>query len=180
MTLEEALSEVKDPRRAKGMRIDLQQMFSMIMLANLCGYFGGRPVARFVKYHEEALSEELKLRHRVPSHVTFTDLINRIDQNQFIAAFNKWAESYVPLEKGELVSGDGKALASTVTDKHGNNQDYQAIVSLFCQKSGLVRSLSEYRNKKKSEIGVVIFLITKLKEMGITLFLDALHTQKKL
>jgi hypothetical protein len=179
MTLQEALLEVEDPRRKKGLRINLQQMFSMIMLANLCGYFGGRPVARFVKYHEKALSEELNLKHRVPSHVTFSNLINRIDQNQFIFAFNKWASSYVSLKKGELVSGDGKALASTVSDKHGKNQDYQAIVSLFCQKSGLVHSLGEYRNGKKSEIGIVTFLVKKLKNMGITLFLDALHTQKK-
>lgn len=179
MTIQEALSQIQDPRRNVGMRVNLNQMLSMVVLANLCGYFGGRPIARFLKAQELILKEELKLKHRVPSHVTFTDLLNRIDQYQLIAAFNKWASFYVPMETGELVSGDGKALGSTVTDYHEKNQDFQAIVSIFCQKSGLVRSLKEYRNAKKSEVGIVQYLINELKGHGITLFLDALHTQKK-
>tara|TARA_B100000508_G_C11437612_1_gene266920 strand:- start:710 stop:1252 length:543 start_codon:yes stop_codon:yes gene_type:complete len=179
MTIQEALSEVTDPRRRVGMRVNLNQMLSMVVLANVCGYFGGRPIARFLKAQESFLKEELKLKHSVPSHVTFTDLLNRIDQQEFISAFNKWASFYVPMATGELVSGDGKALASTVTDQHGSNQDFQAIVSIFCQKSGLVRCLKEYRNAKKSEVGIVHYLLKELKNMGITLFLDALHTQKK-
>jgi hypothetical protein len=179
MTIQEALSEIKDPRRSVGMRVNLNQMLSMIILANLCGYFGGRPVSRFLKAQEAILKDELKLKHSVPSHVTFTDLVNRIDQDQLICAFNKWASFYVPMSTGEMVSGDGKALSSTVTDEFGNDQDFQAIVSIFCQKSGLVRSLKDYRNAKKSEVGIIHHLIKELKGQGITLFLDALHTQKK-
>jgi len=179
MTIQEALQDVQDPRRSVGMRFNLNQMLSMVILANLCGYFGGRPVARFLKAQESLLKEELKLKHKIPSHVTFTDLLNRIDQHELISAFNKWACFYVPISEGDMVSGDGKALASTVTDQFESNQDFQAIVSIFCQKSGLVRALQEYRNAKKSEVGIVQHLIKELKGQGITLFLDALHTQKK-
>lgn len=179
MSLYDALRAVKDPRRGQGLRNDLGKMFCMTIIANLCGYFGGRPVARFGKAYAKTFTDELNLKHPVPSHVTFTDLINRVDQGELIAAFNKWAEGYVPLEKDEMVSGDGKALGSTVTDQHGKGQDFQAIVSLFCQKSGLVRSIEQYRNAKDSEIDVVRFLVKKLKGMGVTIFLDALHTQKK-
>ena len=179
MTIQEALSEIRDPRRSVGMRVNLNQMLSMVVLANLCGYFGGRPIARFLQAQEAILKAELKLKHRVPSHVTFTDLLNRIDQQELITAFNKWASFYVPMSSGEMVSGDGKALGSTVTDQFDKSQDFQAIVSIFCQKSGLVRSLKDYRNAKKSEVGIVQHLIKELKGQGITLFLDALHTQKK-
>lgn len=179
MTLYEALSKIQDPRRSVGLRISLEQMLSMIFISNLCGHFGGRAISRFSKLCEPLFKKELNLKHKVPSHVTFSDLINRIDQKELIASFREWTKSYVVLEKGERISGDGKALASTVDNEHKNNQDYQAIVSLFCQESGLIYSLEEYRNKKESEIGVVRLLIKDLENMGVSIFLDALHTQKK-
>ncbi len=179
MTLQEAFSEIKDPRRAQGQRVNLEQMLTIIFISNLCGHFGGRGISRFAKIHAETFSKELNLKHAIPSHVTFSDLINRIDQQELINVFNKWAGDFVPLEKGDEVSGDGKALGSTVTDSRSHKQNFQAVVSMFCQKSGLVHSLETYSNAKESEINIVRFLIDKLKDMGITLFLDALHTQKK-
>ena len=77
-----------------------------------------------------------------------------------------------------MFSGDGKALGSTVKNAQAKNQEFEAIVSIFCQKSGLVYSLERYENNKESEINVIRFLIKELKGMGVTLYLDALHTQK--
>ena len=180
MTLFEALANVKDPRRKQGQRLNKEQLLAIIILANLCGHFGGRGIARFGKAHSETLSTGLKLKHQIPSHVTISGFINRVDEGEMKDAFNKWAGNYVPIEKGKFVSGDGKALGSTVSDCHGSNQDFQAVVSLFIQESGLVYAIESYRNSKKSEIGIVRFLLDKLKGMGLTIFLDALHTQKKL
>ena len=180
MSLIEILSDkVDEPRRAQGMRTNLPQMFSMIIISNLCGHFGGRAVAKFAKHYKATFTELLKLKHPPPSHVIFSDILNRADENQVIVAFNEWASLYVPLEKGELVSGDGKALGSTVKDATTGNQKFTAIVSLFCQKSGLVHSLKQYENAKKSEINVVRFLIKELNSKGLTFFFDALHIQKE-
>lgn len=162
--------KVDEPRRSQGLRTDLGQMFSMIIISNLCGHFGGRAVARFSKEYQSTFTELLSLKHSVPSHVIFSNVLNRVDENQVIAAFNEWADKYVPLEKGDLVSGDGKALGSTVTNSKNGNQKFTAIVSLFCQKSGLVHSLKQYQNAKKSEINIVRFLIKELNAKGLTLF----------
>lgn len=178
MTLEEALSELKDPRRAQGQRTSLSQMLLMIVISNLCGHFGGRPISRFAKIYSADFNNLLLLKHPVPSHVSFTALINGLDEQEMVHVFNKWAASYVPLEKNEAVSGDGKALGSTVTNAKSKSQDFQAVVSLFCQKSGLVHSLERYRNAKKSEINVVRFLVEQLEGMGIIIVLDALHAKK--
>ncbi|MDW7692607.1 ISAs1 family transposase [Flammeovirgaceae bacterium SG7u.111] len=178
MTLEEAFSTVRDPRRAQGQRISHIQLLSIVIISNLCGYLGGRAVARFAKAHSKTFTELLKLKHGVPSHVTISGLINRLDQQEMINAFNSWASSFVKLAGEDAVSGDGKALGSTVSNAHGQTQNFQAIVSLFTQKSGLVYSLETYRNKKESEIDVVRLLCSRLKDMGVTIFLDALHTQK--
>ncbi len=178
MSLYEAFSEVADPRRKEGLRTNLPQMFCMITVSNLCGHFGGRPIARFAKANEPAFTEALGLRHVVPSHVIFSDVLNRVDSRGLIRAFNRWAAAYVPLKKGDAVSGDGKALASTVKSHGSSAQDFEAVVSVFCQGSGLVRAIDQYRNGKESEIDIVRFLIGQLDGLGMTFHLDALHAQK--
>ena len=179
MCLEKHLSNVDDFRRSQGLRHKMHQMFGMIIISNLCGHFGGRPIARFTDAYANTFIEELQLKYPPPSHVSFSTFINGVDEAQMIDAFNSWTAEVIPLSKGESVSGDGKALGSTVTDANGKKQDFQAVVSLFCQQSGLVYALERYRNGKASEANVVRFLITQLKNMGVTFFLDALHTQKK-
>jgi len=180
MSLLKILTEkVDEPRRSQGLRTNLPQMFSMIIISNLCGHFGGRAASRFSQHYQSTFTELLNLEHPVPSHVIFSDVLNRVDENQLIAAFNEWANKYVPLEAGELVSGDGKALGSTVENSGNSNQTFTAIVSLFCQKSGLVHSLKQYRNDKVSEINIVRFLIKELKAKGLTLFLMPYTFKKK-
>ncbi len=181
MTLIAALSEVKDPRRRQGLRTDLEQIFYMTVIGYLCGYTGYRELKKFCDSQAEIFKEALTLRHGIPSHVTFWQVLTNIDDQEMIKAFNKWSENYAPLEKASFVSGDGKVLGSTVTNVNGKNQDFQAIVSLFSQESGLVYSLEDYRNKAKEtgEGSVARFLINKLNAMGLIFTLDALHTQKK-
>lgn len=171
MNLREILNKhVTDPRRTQGLRVNLEQMFSIIIISNLCGYFGGRAVSKFGKHYQSTFTELLELKHPVPSHVSFSDLLNRVDEQQIIIAFNEWASHYVPLEKGELISGDGKALGSTVKNAHHEQQTFTGIVSLFCQKSGLVHSLQQYENAKISEQNIVRFLVKELKAKGLVLF----------
>lgn len=181
MTLIEALSEVEDPRRAQGLRTDLEQIFYMTVIGYLCGYTGYRELKFFCDSQADIFIETLSLRHGIPSHVTFWQVLTNVEDQGMVKAFNKWSGGHVPLEKRSFVSGDGKVLGSTVTDANGKKQDFQAIVSLFSQESGLVYSLADYRNKAKEtgEGSVARFLIGELTGMGVIFTLDALHTQKK-
>lgn len=179
MSLYTEFEKINDPRRKQGLRTTLPQLFCMIIISNLCGHLGGRGVARFAKNHSKTFTKVLKLNHKIPSHVIFSDILNRVDSKELITAFNNWAKDIVPLKKGMPISGDGKALASTVSNQHGSHQDFEAVVSIFCQETGLVYAIEQYRNKKKSEIHIVQFLIKKLKNMGVVIHLDALHAQKK-
>jgi hypothetical protein len=179
ISLETIFAEVEDPRRKQGLRISLPQIFCMITISNLCGHFGGRAIARFAKANKKVFVKELKLKHGIPSHVIITDVLNRVNSKQLIKAFNKWASHYVPIKKGDLISGDGKALMSTVTNRNNSSQKYEAVVSVFCQQSGLVRSIAKYQNSKESEINIIPLLIKELEGIGMTFHADAIHTQKK-
>lgn len=177
-TLIEVFSSIPDPRRAEGKRTSLPQILCMVTISAMAGHTGYRPVADFCKSNAEVLCKELGLRHGVPSHVTFRQVLQQLDGEALSEAFNEWA--CADLEDGEAVSGDGKALRSTVSDKHGSSQDFQAVVSLFSQERGLVSCVGQYRNKEKGrgEVSVVKELIEGLKGKGLLISLDALHTKK--
>lgn len=179
MNLYEAFSNLKDPRRREGIRTTVEQIFCMVTLSYMCGYTGYRSIAKFSKIHKELFTEELGLKHPPPSHVTFRNVLMRIEEEELIKAFNSWASGYVTLERGDWLSGDGKALGSTVVDAQSKSQDFQAVVSMFCQGTELVALVDQYRNAKESEIVVVRGLLRYLKDKGLVVRLDALHTQKK-
>lgn len=179
MTLQELIQSLSDFRRLQGLRANKEQMLWLILLGGCCGYFGGRRLSRFGKAYAEILTVELQLKYPPPSHVTFSKFLNNIDCQEFINKFNAWATSNISLEKGEFISGDGKALASTLEKTHSSEQNHKAIVSLFCQKTGLVYAIEKHENPKDSEISVVRELIKLLKDQGVVFFGDALHTQKK-
>ena len=171
MSLFEVINhQVKDPRRPQGRRISLPQAFTIIIISHLCGYYSGRKIAAFGEKNEDIFTDLLELKHGVPSHVIFTDIMNRVDQKELINAFNTWTSTYVPLEKGDMVSGDGKVLGSTVEYACTKHQTFQAVVSLFCQKSGLIQSLQTYEQKKDNEISVIKFLVQALQNMGLVFF----------
>ena len=181
MTLFESFRDIEDPRRKQGQRLNLEQLLSMIVISYLCGKTGYRKIARFCRINKATFISELNLKHGIPSHVTFRDILTRIPDTQMVDAFNKWTSSNIRLNKKTWISGDGKALGSTVSDSQGKNQDFQAIVSFFCQESGLTYSIAQYRNKSKEigEMNVARFLIEELKYKGVIIRLDALHTQKE-
>lgn len=177
MNLVQCLSNITDPRRKQGMRHNLHQMFSMLILGGLCGHFGGRAVARFSQANAELLTKHLGLIHPPPSHVSFSAFLNSILHQELINAFHTWTSNYVPLSKNEQLSGDGKSLKSTATDNQGKT--FQAVVTIFAQDSGLAHRIATYRNEKKSEIHVMQNMLQALQSMGLTIFLDSLHCQKK-
>lgn len=179
MTLQESFENIPDPRRAEGLRTTLPQMLCMVTLSAMAGYTGYRPVETFCKANQEALVSELGLKHGIPSHVTFRAVMMGLDSGLLASAFHGWSAGFGPIRK-EAVSGDGKALCSTVSNVHSPGQDFQAVVSLFSQQKGLVYKLGEYRNaqKGKGETELVKVLISELKGAGVLVTLDALHTKK--
>ncbi len=178
MTLYEAFAKVPDPRRAEGRRIRLEQLLALVIIANLCGHHGYRPVHRFCRLYESLLRRQLELKHGVPSYVTFRSVLTNLPQECLIDCFNTWAQAYGSLSAGDWLSGDGKALASTLTHQQDANQDFQLIVSLWSHQIGLVHRLTSYANASGDEREQVRSLLSHLQGQGVIVRLDAIHTQK--
>lgn len=179
MTLLEHLSQVKDPRRVSGRRIQLPEFLAISILSYVCGNIGYRGISRFGKNNYELFQKAFSLKHPMPSHETVRQIFNSIDVDSFINCFNNWAEGFYPKTKFSWISGDGKALASTVDKSLPKFQKFEAILSLFCQESELVLHIQKYSNEKKSEIFVLEDVLDFFNSENSIIRLDALHTQKK-
>lgn len=181
MILIDCFSKLSDSRRKEGLRVDLEQVLIMAVISYLAGYTGYRGIARFSKENTIFFTETLKLRHGVPSHVTFREVLMNVHKAELILAFNQWSQQYVPLQTRDWLSTDGKVLGATVTNTQNSKQDFEGVVSLFCAKSGLVCSIEHYRqkNKEKGEAPLARYIMTQLKDMGLIFTMDALNTQKK-
>ena len=181
MTLLKCMSQLKDPRRSQGLRISLDQLLTIVVISYMCGHTGYRGVERFGKNNRKFFIDALKLRHGIPSHVTIRWVLQNIDQRALIKAFRDWTQTYIPLERGDWMSVDGKALGSTVRDTQTSNQDFEGVVSLFCQKSGLTHSIEHYRRKSKQsgDAPLARYLMSYLQDRGLIFTMDAANTQKK-
>lgn len=101
-----------------------------------------------------------------------------VDGVKVAEVFLAWAKQSVPLAAGDVVSLDGKALASTVKDCYGKQQDFVTVVSACVQQWDGVIGQACFHNGESSEITSVRQLLRQLDIQGVWVTLDALHTQK--
>lgn len=179
MSLLVSFSSVKDHRRAQGLRFQLSQVLALSFLSYLCGYHSYRKIMKFGQSCQDLLAQELGL-SKIPSYVTIREVLEGLDEQACIAAFNDWAKTYAgELAPCDVVSLDGKSLASSLQHYRESSQDFKAVVSVFAQKTGLVHQIACYRNKKVSEIEILRHLLGSLQDKGLLICADALHCQKK-
>ena len=179
-SLVEHLRSVPDFRRAQGRRFSADQMLMMIILGIMSGRYGYRELASFARANADALREHLGIRRdQLPSHVSFSTFINNIDFEAVRRAFIEWASGELDIAPGDLLSVDAKALGSTVSNYSSAEQDFVAIVSVYCQRQGAVLSLQRYHNGRGNELATAVELIEQLNITGAVISADALHCKKK-
>lgn len=178
MDLESFFVSIPDFRRGQGLRFELSSLLWIIFLGIASGHKGYRPIAKFASANNDFFMAFFGLKYAVPSHVTFRKILTNLDKAEVIKKFNEWSQNQ-DIQPYDWISGDGKSLRSTVDNVHNKRQDFVSVVSLYCQKTGLSFQIADYKNKKVSEAQILRDLLPSLKDKGVILTLDALHTQKK-
>ena len=178
MSLSEMFKSIPDFRRGQGLRYPLEDVLWMIFLGVSSGYAGYRPLATYAEANATFFTEIFGLKHGVPSHVTFREILTNLEKKAVKKSFADWC-SIQDLSAYDWVSGDGKSLKSTLSNYDSDSQDFCSIVSIYVQKTGLCYIIEDFRNKKSGEAEILRTLLPSLKDKGVILTLDALHTQKK-
>jgi len=176
VSLVACLRQVPDFRRAQGRRYPLAETLCMMVMSIMSGCCAYREIGRFMRHNQAELVCCLGLsRKQLPSHVTIRQLLLRLDFNALAAAFRRWAGGQGPRQ----LSIDGKSLRATVSEHDNEQQNFVALVSAFCQQTGLIEDVERFENGKQSEISSVRNLLGRMQQQGLLLTLDALHCQKK-
>lgn len=136
----------------------------MSLLGVMSGISSLRGLAGFVKRHEKEAQELFELpKAKLPTCTTIRQMSQRVDAESLTQAFCRWAQKMLPVEEGEGVAIDGKALASTVSDNFGHQQDFVSVVNACVQEHGWVIGQTSFQNGSSSEIVSVRELLARRK-----------------
>lgn len=175
----EQLKTIPDWRRGRTVQYPLWLMLLMTLLGVMSGYSSLRGLEDFMKRHQSEVAEVLGFsKAKLPSYSTLRKMAMHVDANQVAEIFLLWAKQSYPVQAGAVVSMDGKALASTVRDSCGHQQDFVTVVSACVQQHAGVMGQVSFHNGEGSEIASVRDLLHHLDVKGVWVTLDALHTQK--
>lgn len=177
--LVEQLKTIPDWRRGRTVQHPLWLMLLLCLLGVMSGYSSLRGLEDFMKRHQQEVAELFGLsKAKLPSYSRLRDMSQHVNPEQVAAVFLSWVKQAVPTAAGEVVSIDGKALASTVQDCYGQQQEFVSVVSACVQQwDGVIGQLS-FQNGATREIVSVRQLLEQLELKGVWVTLDALHTPK--
>jgi len=177
MTLIEALQSVPDYRKARGKRHPLWIMLVTIVMGNLAGYWGNRPLATFASHYGQQIATLLQVESsKMPSYSTFRRAHLSLDFEAFSDAFSHWMSQYHSVDE-ESYALDGKRIGQPIVGTDGKRR-FVGLVSVFAQQQGITVELAGLTESENSEIKVAQYLFEKLKLEGAIITLDAAHTQK--
>lgn len=122
------LENVPDPRHSRGIRYKFSDLLLMLVYAALCGHSEGSEIAFYVELNEEYFRNLIGIK-RIPSHDTFTRLIQMLDVEAFSEMLGDWLWAYYPdiCEKyGEyrVLHADGKAIKGAAAKSSGERPVY--------------------------------------------------------
>lgn len=182
MRLDELITDLKsipDWRRQREVQHPLWLMLLTSLLGVMSGYTSLRGVADFAHRHYQTIAAELgQSVKRAPSYSTVRRMMREVNGVEVASIFHRWVQPSQSVPAGSGLALDGKALASTVEDCHGANQNYVSIVSAGMHETGWVVGQAAFQHGTENEIECVRQLLRQLQVKGAWLTLDALHCQK--
>ncbi|NEQ42542.1 MAG: ISAs1 family transposase [Leptolyngbya sp. SIOISBB] len=177
MNLIEALQTVPDYRHARGKRHPLWIILVFIVMGNLAGYRGNRPLEEFAQRYGSEVADLLQIDlDAVPSFSTFRRAHIGLDFAALSDAFVQWMRQYLTVDE-DVYAIDGKRIRQPITDDDGKTR-FVGLVSVFAQAQGITVDLAALTPTDNSELKVVQYLLEKLHLSGVAFSLDALHAQK--
>ena len=111
----------------------LPALLATALVATLCGHHRYRAIARFARVHEATLRRAFAIK-TVPSHVTLTSVLARLDAHALARAL----EAFVAPRAlaGTPVAIDGKAIRASMHHHGETEQDFAAVASAFTHRIG--------------------------------------------
>lgn len=179
-SLYELFETITDIRSVHGRRYKLADLLALCTLAILNGCDGYRGISRYFQNHKTVLCQALGL-EVVPSYDTVKNFLNSVDMLAVQKIFITWMQQYVESGSGDWYAIDGKAMAGTIVDSQGKQQNFVSLVRLVQHNSGLIVGSHSYENGKSGETEAARQLLNNCAAQmeGNVLTADSLHCNSK-
>lgn len=172
-TIVDLLTQVPDPRRARGKRHRLPTILALSVAAMVAGATSLAAIAAYAHDVGADLLARLGLDTKVPSEPTIRRVIEALDQAMFARICGAW--TWVRAEKIDdqlVIAVDGK----TVRGARHKDQKAPHLVAALTHDTGLVVGQVQV-DAKTNEIPAMIDLLGLMHLHGVVVTADALHTQ---
>jgi predicted transposase YbfD/YdcC len=170
----ERLTDQRDPR---GVRYQLADALSLIILAKLGGEDEPRGMADWLKHRAELLVRALKLpRPTMPHEVTISRILGgAVDPAELEAVLQRYFDDQAQSSQEVVLAMDGKTLRGTIPT--GQTQGLH-LLAVYLPGEGLVLLQVEV-DHKENEIVAAPKLLERLDLRGKVVIGDAMHTQRQ-
>lgn len=175
-TISKAFGKITDPRINRTKRHSLTDILTVSICAIICGCDDFSSIEEYGKTKLAWFKEFLDLPHGIPSHDTFSDVLNRLNPKEFSDAFTEWVSSLASLEN-DIVAIDGKVMRGTLDKANGNPAIH--LVSAWSVKNNMCFGQVKVSDKS-NEITAIPVLLDLLDIEGATITMDAMGTQYKI
>jgi len=172
-TISKAFGELTDPRINRDLRHPLVNIITISICAVICGCDDFCSIEEYGNSKVHWFNSFLDLEHGIPSHDTFSDVLNRLKPKEFSQAFTQWVDQLGNL-KDDIVSIDGKTMRGTLDKASGASAIH--LVSAWSAKNNLCFGQIKV-DEKFNEITAIPLLLDLLDIRGATITMDAMGCQ---
>jgi len=173
----EELGKIEDPRKERGVRYEYKTLLLIMLCAVLSGNYTGVDMEYYTELNFEYFKDNFNLKS-IPSHDTFSRIIQMTNFESLSKVLNKWLETHFP-EEYEKYNGnnilhiDGKAVKAGTKKSEGQNSVYL----LNCMYEG--GSISLYTKQigdKENEKGQIVNFLSNINIKDTIVTIDAAGT----
>ena len=171
-----AFKSVPDPR-ADNVRHDLVEVLIIAFIAVLSGATNCSEMAEFGRTKIRFLKRFLKLKHGVPSHDTFSNVLRIIDPKALDAAFGALTASLLKaLADGGVIAIDGKSLKGA----YDKGEAFMPRMMITAYATNLRLTLASLEVEGGNEVEAALGLVELIDLEGHIVTADALHCHRRM
>ncbi|UCC85977.1 MAG: ISAs1 family transposase [Anaerolineales bacterium] len=171
----ERLNDGRDPR---GVRYQLADALTLIILAKLGGEDEPRGMADWLRHRAEVLVRALKLaRASMPHAVTISRILGRaVDVEELERVLARYLDGQVQTSQAIVVAIDGKVLRGTIEVGHSQGLH---LLAAYLPEEGLVLMQVEVDNQANEIVAAPNFV--EVLDLRVKVVVgDAMHTQRNI
>jgi len=175
-TLSEIFNGFKDPRMERARRHPLINIITIAICAVICGADNFVTMAEFGRAKKKWFESFLDMPNGIPSHDTFNDVINRLDQSAFVSCFTQWIKQLATKDES-VIALDGKVLRRTLDKINGGKAVW--LVNAWSVANNMCFGQIQV-NDKSNEITAIPKLLEMLDIKDATITIDAMGCQTEI